>query len=77
METDSLYFHAVIEEEQGSGMEGGGGMVAKFILVVPVINFFWIFLIKVILYVFTEQPTILSEPKLKGSSNVLKAKHNK
>lgn len=55
-------------------MEKGGGMMAK-LTYSPCDKSLLDFLIKVILHVFREQRTILSEPKLKGSSNILKAKH--
>lgn len=48
--------------------------MVKFTFVVPVINVFWIFLVKYYFMLLRENPTILSEPKLNNNSKIPKNK---
>ena len=66
---------AVSLQEPGRRWDGERRRVmAKLSFVAAVINLFWIFLMKVILYAFREKSTIISEPKLKGNLNIPRSK---
>ena len=66
---------AVSLQEPGRRWDGERRRVmAKLSFVAAVINLFWVFLMKVILYAFREKSTIISEPKLKGNLNIPRSK---